>query len=59
MIKCDYRQPPWMTDSIENKQKKKCAKLTKKYFKGGKKDSNQCIIKWMHKVKVKSKSEVH
>ena len=39
VIKCDYRQPPWMTDSIKNKLKAR-AKLTKKYFKGGKKDSD-------------------
>ena len=39
MIKCHYRQPPWMTDSIKNKLKAR-AKLTKKYFKGGKKDSD-------------------
>ena len=51
VIKCDYRQPPWMTDSINNELKER-AKLTKKYFKGGKKDSdlvqitalsNECI----------------
>ena len=50
-MKCDYRQPPWMTDSIKNKLKER-AELTKKYFKGGKKDSdlvqitalsNECI----------------
>ena len=29
MIKCEYRQPPWMTDSIKNKLKER-AKLTKK-----------------------------
>ena len=48
--KCDYRQPPWMTDSIKNKLKER-AKLTKKNFKGGKKEydlvqitplSNEC-----------------
>ena len=39
MIKCDYRQPLWMTDSKKNKLKER-AKLTKKYFKGGKKDSD-------------------
>ena len=38
-MKCDYRQPPWMTDSIKNKLKER-AELTKKYFKGGKKDSD-------------------
>ena len=50
-MKCDYRQPPWMTDSIKNKLKER-AELTKKYFKGRKKDSdlvqitalsNECI----------------
>ena len=39
VIKCDYRQPPWMTDSIKNKLNER-PKLTKKYFKGGKKDSD-------------------
>ena len=39
MIKCDYRQPPWMTDSLKNKLKER-AELTEKYFKGGKKDSD-------------------
>ena len=39
VIKCDYRQPLWMTDSKKNKLKER-AKLTKKYFKGGKKDSD-------------------
>ena len=38
MISCDYRQPPLITDSTENKLKKR-AKLTKKYFKCGKKES--------------------
>ena len=37
MIKCDHRQPPWMTDSIKNKLKER-AKLTKRHFKSGKKD---------------------
>ena len=31
VIKCDYRQPPCMTESIKNKLKEH-AKLTKKYF---------------------------
>ena len=39
MIKCHYRQPPWMTDSIKNKLKARL-KLTKKYFKGSKIDSD-------------------
>ena len=39
VIKCDYRQTPWMTDSIKNKLKER-AKITMKYFKGGKKDSD-------------------
>ena len=39
VIKCDYRQPPWMTDFIKNKLKER-AKLTKKYFKCGKKESD-------------------
>ena len=45
VIKCDYRQPHWMTDSIKNKLKER-AKLTKKYFKGCKKDSD--LFKLMH-----------
>ena len=45
MIKCDDRQPHWMTDSIKNKLKER-AKLTKKYFKGCKKDSD--LFKLMH-----------
>ena len=43
MIKCDYREPSWMTDSIENKLRDQ-AKLTKKYFKCGKKDSDLAQI---------------
>ena len=39
VTKCDYRQPPWMTDSIKAKLYER-AKLTKKYFKGGKKESD-------------------
>ena len=31
VIQCDYRKPPWMTDSVNNKLKER-AKLTKKYF---------------------------
>ena len=45
MIKCDDRQPHWMTDSIKNKLKER-AKLTKKYFKDCKKDSD--LFKLMH-----------
>ena len=39
VAKCDYRQPPGMTDSIKNKLKER-AKLTKRYFKVAKKDSD-------------------
>ena len=39
MIKCDYRRPRWMADSKKNKLKER-AKLTKKYFKCGKKESD-------------------
>ena len=39
VIKCDYILPPGMTDSTKNILKKR-AKLTKKYFKGSKKDSD-------------------
>ena len=38
LLRFDYRQPPWMTDSMKNKPKE-CPKVTKKCFKGGKKDS--------------------
>ena len=38
LLRFDYRQPPWMTDSMKNKPKER-PKVTKKYFKGGKKDS--------------------
>ena len=40
VIMYDYRQPPWMSDSIKNKLKER-ANLIKKYFKGGKKGSVQ------------------
>ena len=39
MVKCDYRQPCWMTNSIKKITKKR-AKPTQKYFKGRKKDSD-------------------
>ena len=38
VIRFNYRQPPWTTDSMKNKPKER-PKVTKKYFKGGKKDS--------------------
>ena len=31
-IKCEYRQPPWMTDNIKKSLKEKC-KLTKIFYK--------------------------
>ena len=33
-IKCDYRQPPWMTDNIKKSLKERC-KLTKLFYKNG------------------------
>ena len=33
-IKCDYRQPPWMTDIIKKSLKERC-KLTKFFYKNG------------------------
>ena len=39
VINCDYKQPPWMSESIKSKLKER-AKLTKKNVKGGKKDSD-------------------
>ena len=39
VIKCDYRHPPWMTDSIKNKTKER-VKLTNKYFRGSKNDTD-------------------
>ena len=33
-IKCDYRQPPWMTDDIKKSLKER-SKLTKTYYKNG------------------------
>ena len=53
VTKCDYRQPPWMTDSIKIKLKER-AKLSKKYFKGGKKDSDLVQINTSSKECTKS-----
>ena len=38
-IKCDYRQPPWMTDSIKRSLKER-SKLTKCYYKNYQKQSD-------------------
>ena len=56
VIKCDYRQPPWMTDSIKNKLKER-AKLTKKYFKCSKKDSDLVQINALSNECTKTISE--
>ena len=37
--KCDYRQPPWMTNSIKKSLKER-SKLTKCYYKNGQKKSD-------------------
>ena len=37
-IKCDYRQPPWITNSIKRSLKER-SKLTKCYYKNGQKKS--------------------
>ena len=47
-IKCDYRQPPWMTDNIKKSLKQR-SKLTKIYYKNGQKNSDH--------IKVLEKSE--
>ena len=39
LTKCDYRHPPWMTDSIKNKAKER-VKLTNKYFRGSKNNTD-------------------
>ena len=45
-IKCDYRQPPWMTDNID---KNKLTKLTNLFYKNGQRNSDH--------IKVLEKSE--
>ena len=47
-IKCDYRQPPWMTDDIKKSLKQR-SKLTKYFYKNGQRNSDH--------VKVLQKSE--
>ena len=47
-IKCDYRQPPWMTDDIKKSQKQR-SKLTKYFHKNGQRNSDY--------IKVLQKSE--
>ena len=39
LTKCDYRHPPWMTDSIKNKAKER-VKLTNKSFRGSKNNTD-------------------
>ena len=38
-IKCDYRQPPWMTDNIKKSLKKR-SKLAKIFHKNGQRNSD-------------------
>ena len=38
-IKCDYPQPPWMTDNIKKTLKERC-KLTKCFYKNGQRKIN-------------------
>ena len=47
-IKCNYRQPPWMTDNIKKSLKQR-SKLTKIFYKNGQKNSDY--------IKVLEKSE--
>ena len=47
-IKCDYRQPPWMTDDIKKSLKQR-SKLTKYFYKNGQRNSDH--------IKVLQKSE--
>ena len=47
-IKCDYRQPPWMTDNIKKSLKQR-SKLTKIFYKNGQRNSDH--------IKVLEKSE--
>ena len=47
-IKCDYRQPPWMTDNIKKSLNQR-SKLTKYFYKNGQKNSDH--------IKVLEKSE--
>ena len=39
-IKCDYRQPPWITDKIKTLLKERC-KLTKIFYKNGQKTTDR------------------
>ena len=39
IIKCNYREPPWMTDVIKSKLKER-SYLTKTYYKCGERKSN-------------------
>ena len=42
-IKCDYRQPPWMTDNIQKSLKQR-SKLTKIFYKNGKRNSDHIKV---------------
>ena len=47
-IKCNYLQPPWMTDNIKKSMKQR-SKLTKTFYKNGQRNSDH--------IKVLGKSE--
>ena len=42
-IKCDYRQPPWMTDNIKKSLKQR-SKLTKIFYKNGQRNSDHIKV---------------
>ena len=35
IVKCSYRDPPWIAKQIRPKVKKKASKITKKYYRKG------------------------
>ena len=41
-IKCDYRQPPWMTNKTKNLLKER-SKLTKYFYRNGQRESDRDI----------------
>ena len=42
-IKCDYRQPPWMTDDIKKSLKQR-SKFTKYFYKNGQRNSDHITV---------------
>ena len=46
-IKCNYRQPPWMTNTIK-RSLKECSKFTKCYYKNGQKKSDYENVFWLY-----------